>query len=72
VDYSGIFADVCSTDDYLNIPQNVYCMIHDTELRHPELIPETYSISYNPIDGSFRLSKTYLICRADSLEGCEE
>ena len=70
--FSGVFSDVCGTQDYVNIPQNVLCMINDTETLHPQLIPESYSISYNPIDGSYKLTKSYIVCSSDSLAGCAE
>lgn len=72
IGYTGTFNDVCNTDDYINIPQPVLCMIHDTEAAHQELIPESYSVSYNPIDGSYKLSKTYLICAENNTENCIE
>lgn len=71
VDYSGIFADVCSTNLYVNIPQKVLCMINDTENQHPELIPQTHNMSYNPIDGSYKLSKTYLVCSSGVPVSCQ-
>ena len=71
IDYSGAFLDVCSTDDYVNIPQPVLCMIFDTEARHPELIPKNYSVSYSPIDGSYKLSKTYIVCNTGDTSECD-
>lgn len=71
IDYSGTFNDVCNTDYYINLPEPVYCMINDTEAAHPELIPENYSLSYNPIDGSYKLSKTYTICPDNDTSGCD-
>lgn len=62
VDYQGILNDVCNTNNYLRIPQKVLCMINSTEFNNPELIPQSYNISYNPIDGAYKLSKTYLVC----------
>lgn len=56
------FSGVCTIDDYVNFPPAVMCMLYDTENNHPELIPESYSYDYNPIDGSFKLSKTYIVC----------
>ena len=70
IGYTGTFANVCGTDDYMEIPQKVLCMIHDTEALHPELIEESYSISYNPIDGAYKLSKTYMVCPHIDTSGC--
>lgn len=56
---------VCETDQYVNLPPAVLCILQDTEDAHPELIPESYKYDYNPIDGSFTLNKTYIICRTE-------
>lgn len=58
---------VCEIEEYVNFPPSVLCMIFDTEEAHPELIPESYKYDYNPIDGSFNLSKTYIVCQSDDI-----
>jgi hypothetical protein len=71
IGYSGV-VDPNDTDNYIEIPQKVLCMIHDTEEAHPELIPESYSVGYNPIDGSYKLSKTYMVAPVNNTTECQQ
>lgn len=61
---------VCEIDDYVNFPPAVLCMLFDTEAANPGLIPEKYNYDYNPIDGSFKLSKTYIVCGPNDTTQC--
>lgn len=58
---------VCEIEEYVNFPPAVLCMLIDTEAAHPELIPESYKYDYNPIDGSFTLAKTYIVCQSGTI-----
>lgn len=56
-------AEICDVDQYINVPPSVQCILNDTETANSTiLIPESHKYDYNPIDGSYKLSKTYYIC----------
>ncbi len=58
--------DVCNTDAYVFISDNVKEVYAQTELgfqmANQKLITKTNDISYNAADGSYNVSKSYLVC----------
>lgn len=63
--FTGLHPDVCDTDTYLSFPTTVEMIYFQTEreadLRGRPLITKSYTRTYNPADGSFNVSKTYLV-----------
>jgi hypothetical protein len=57
---------ICETSGYVNIPAKVNNLIVYTEeaarCSKQKMITTSHSINYNPVDGSYSLSKNYIIC----------
>ena len=64
--FTGISADVCDTDSYIFIPTIPELIFESTELGARllggNLIQRSYNASYNPVDGSYDVSKSYIVC----------
>lgn len=64
--FTGISAQVCDTDSYVFLPAAVKLLYASTEIGATliggHLIQRSFDASYNPVDGSYSTSKTYLVC----------
>jgi hypothetical protein len=62
----GFTGVICDTDQYVSVPQKVNNLIQSTEAAcvcdQTPLIPTSKTINYNPVDGSYSLSRSYIVC----------
>lgn len=70
---------VCDTDYYVAVPSGIDNYLAYTEqaaqCSYQQMIATSHNINYNPVDGSYSLSKNYIICpynSSTSRTGCEE
>jgi hypothetical protein len=67
---------VCNTDYYVHIPEKVLSLIENTEeyaaiLSKTCLLPTSYNTNYNPVDGTYSLNKSYIVCPYNEVAGNE-
>lgn len=73
--YQGISAEVCDTDGYVFLPPQVLLIYDQTEqasviLGEP-MIRRSNNVTYNPVDGSYSIDRSYIVChKKPNRNGC--